>query len=252
MKDTELCPKCHGTGWELYIENGVEYARKCSCGYLDKEIMQSKLEFANIPSAFKDMRLKDFKLSVYRQEESRQIVKFACDAIKYWLDNLEEMESNGKGLFLFSNAKGSGKTRMAASIANELIHERKKLVKFATSIQILNEIKASWHNKDESEEKLLSDLSRAPYLVIDDFGTEVPRDWIGDKFYSIINQRYVDRKPTIFTSNHSLETLQYDERITNRIVEMCFQIPFPEESVRNYIAMQNDEEMLKGLKNGNK
>ena len=72
--------------------------------------------------------------------------------------------------------------------------------------------------------------------------------WINDRFYQIINDRYVNKKVTIFTSNIELEKLQYDDRITNRIKETTYQIHFPEESIRGYIAEKNDRDMIEKLK----
>ena len=87
-------------------------------------------------------------------------------------------------------------------------------------------------------------LSTAEVLIIDDFGVESQAAWINDKLYQIINERYINRKVTIFTSNEPLESLQYDDRITNRIKERTYQIAFPEESVRDHLAEQHQEEML--------
>ena len=138
---------------------------------------------------------------------------------------------------------------MAVSIANELIYEEQVQVKFATSLQILSEIKASWgRDKEFGESKLLDYLSTTTVLVIDDFGTEQVKDWIGERFYQIINNRYVDKKITIFTSNSRLDLLEYDKRIVSRIKERCFQIPFPEESIRDIIAQQNMDELIEGIK----
>lgn len=151
---------------------------------------------------------------------------------------------------MYSRTKGSGKTRMAASIANELIYEKGCQVKFCTSLQILNEIKASWNGENVyTESRLLDFLSTTKVLIIDDFGTEQSdKTWINERFYQIINNRYVDKKVTIFTSNERLENLKYDDRITNRIKERVFQIPFPEESVRNIIARENTKELIRGIK----
>ncbi|PST27701.1 hypothetical protein C7256_29605 [Enterocloster lavalensis] len=218
---------------------------------VERQIMENKLEFANIPAAFKALELKTFRLDVYRQDESRKLIKDACAVIKYYLDNLEDMRKNGMGLYLYSGTKGSGKTRMAASIANELIKTKRLQVKFAGSMQIVNEIKATWDDRDRSESKLLTALASVQVLVIDDFGTELPKDWIGERFYSIINGRYQDKMITIFTSNMSLSDLRYDDRITNRIKERTFQLHFPEESVRDLIAEQNRRELIKGMRGDN-
>lgn len=175
----------------------------------------------------------------------------SCKTIKAWLDNYDTMKDEGQGLYLFSGTKGSGKTMMAACIANELMIEKKEQVKFATSMQIINEIKATWNNGStefNSESQLLANLVTTPVLIIDDFGTEKARDWVSEVFYSIINGRYVDRKVTIFTSNMSLDNLEYDGRITNRIIERAYQVPFPEESVREAIARKKTEELINLLK----
>lgn len=240
------CPKCLNKGRYLVTdENGYEYAKECECGILRRQIMANRLRFANLPESLKDVRLNSFSVSVYRKD--KQTIRNACNAIKYWLDHFEEMKERGMGLYLFSEEKGSGKTRMAASIANELIHEKKVMVKFATSMQIISEIKSSW-NKEHgvSESLLLDQLVTTEVLFVDDFGTEKATDWISEKFYSIINGRYVDKKITIFTSNMSLNDLKYDERITNRIKERNYLIPFPEESIREYIAEHNKAEILGG------
>lgn len=252
LTSRDTCPFCKGTGWEMAIEGGYEVYRECRCGIRQKHIMDSRLSFANIPETFKDMRIQSFDVTAYEDDRSQSKAANIIKAVFYWLDDFDRMQERGMGLYLYSSMKGSGKTRMAASVANELMYGRKIRVKFATSLQILSEIKASWDKRSrengESEDKLLEHLSQAEVLVIDDFGTEAPKDWIGERFYQIINNRYIDRKITIFTSNYSLDKLQYDERITNRIKERAYQIPFPEESVREIAARKNARELINGIK----
>lgn len=245
------CPLCNGSGWIYWRdEEGREYGKRCECGLVERQIMEYKLQFASIPEAFKDLNLRSFRLGVYQREDSRRIIKDTCAAIKYYLDHLDDMRERGMGLYLYSGTKGSGKTRMAASIANELIHVYRMQVKFAGSMQIVNEIKATWDDRTRSESDLLRALSTVQVLIIDDFGTELPKDWIGERFYSIINGRYQDKLITFFTSNMSLPDLRYDDRITNRIRERTFQLPFPEESVREQIAEHNQKALIKGIKGG--
>lgn len=244
------CPICHDTGWELVSDGEQEFCRECRCGIRQRQIMNNRLSFANIPAAFKDVRIGNFDETVYKDANSQNKIHNAILAINYWLDNFDTMQERGMGLYLYSATKGSGKTRMAVSIVNELIYEQKIQVKFATSLQILSEIKSSWNNQDKeyNESKLLNYLSISEILIIDDFGTEQIKDWIEERFYQIINNRYVDKKITIFTSNLRLDLLKYDDRITNRIKERTFQIPFPEESVRDIIARENMNELINGIK----
>ena len=234
------CPVCRGSGWEFVEEDGMSFAKECKCGIRKQEALSKKLRFANIPDAFSEVRMENFREDIYKREDSEMVIKKDLKAVNWWLENIDDMKDQGMGLYMYSSTKGSGKTRMAASIANELIYSNGLSVKFATSVQILNEIKASWNQEDGmSEHQLLEDLSKAEVLIIDDFGIEKVKDWIEEKLYHVINARYINRLITIFTSNLPIENLEYDERITNRIKEKCFPLAFPDESIRDYIADDN-------------
>lgn len=246
-----VCPICHDSGWEECEKDGHKIYRECRCGIRQKQIMKNRLSFADIPESFKNTRLDSFDIAVYEDAKNRIKAETVVKAVNYWLNDFENMNERGMGLYLYSDIKGSGKTKMAVSIANELMYEKHIQVKFATSLQILNEIKASWGKSESqhSESRLLDFLSTTKVLIIDDFGVEkCDKNWINERFYHIINSRYIDRKITIFTSNSRLDLLQYDNRITNRVKERTFQIPFPEESVRDIIAKKNMEELIDGIK----
>jgi DNA replication protein DnaC len=211
--------------------------------------MKNRLRFANIPETFREMTLSNFKFGVYRIPKSKEVINTVVGIIKEYLSSFESQKAIGKGLYIFSNTKGSGKTRMAASLANELMTKHNMQVKFSTSTSIINEIKKTWNKDNEyNESDLLDALSTTPVLIIDDFGTEDVKGWIDEKFYSIINERYQNKKITIYTSNHSLNELKYGERIKSRVKETSYLIPFPEECVRDYIADHDNTEMLNKLR----
>ena len=240
----QICPKCQGSGWELFTdEHGYEVARECSCGILERARFESKLSFAAIPKAYENVRLKEFTTKYYTAD-NKTLAKAIVNTVKYWFENREEMTELGKGLYFWSDVKGCGKTMLATAIANELIHNYKESVKFATSLDILDEIRSTYNhnnrNSEDNESRLLNDLATVKYLVIDDFGTERVTDWVGEKFYQIVNKRYINKKVTFFTSNHDLKTIDYDSRITSRIRERTFIVHFPEQSVREIIAQQED------------
>lgn len=212
--------------------------KECECGIRQKEIQESRLRFASIPETYKDVSFKDITARYYIRPESKKQIKAISDLIKDYLENLDKNTEAGKGIYFWSETKGSGKTMFATAIANELINNYKRSVKFATSLDILDEIRATYDSKEESESRLLDDLVSTDYLVIDDFGTERATDWAGEKFYQIVNKRYINKKVTIYTSNYDLKTLKYDDRISSRIRERTYLVHFPEESVREFIARQ--------------
>lgn len=246
-KDSDICPICGGNEWILRTnEEGLNMAYECQCR--EKNKLKRRLNFANIPESFADMTLKTFRADVYQTVEGRQTIIMACKMIKAYLDAFETAFEKGMGLYLYSATKGSGKTRMAASIANELMHTHDKPVKFAVSTSILAEIKRTWEKESRergyTESQLVDHLIDTPVLVIDDFGMELSSDWAKDKYCHIINERYNSRKVTIYTSNEPLRALKHDERVISRIEERTYQLHFPEESVREQLARQNGQELL--------
>lgn len=242
------CPECGGDGWRWVSDaDGIPYYEECPCGIRKRIILENQLKFAELPNVFKGSNFNDLKSSVYLNAESRKVFSQAAQAVNYWFKNLPDMQKKGIGLYLFSNAKGSGKTKTVCSLANEIMKKYQKPVKFTTSLRILDEIKNTWGDKGNAEGKLIEDLSRTEILIIDDFGADSGKEWINERFYSIINGRYVDRKITIFTSNCQISELKYDERITNRVLERSLEIPFPEESVRAHMAQHIRMEMVQGM-----
>lgn len=110
------------------------------------------------------------------------------------------------GLFI-SGTKGTGKTHLAAAIANQLIQGGTPVI-CMTMIDLLSKIKATFdRGGGASEADILRIYKDVPLLIIDDMGTEQPTDWGLSKIYTIINARYEAYMPTIVTTNYSGEEL---------------------------------------------
>ena len=83
-------------------------------------------------------------------------------------------------------------------------------------------------NETQTEWMVLDEICSVPLLIIDDIGKEYAKkangwSWTQEKTFEIINRRYEDLKPIIFTSNASLEEIaeRLDPAIASRIKEMC-------------------------------
>lgn len=243
------CNTCKDQGFVVYTgDDGYEYARECHCGRIERKRMSGKLSFANIPDIYRGLTMQDFEIKWYAKDDQERAEKVKM-IFRQFLNNYFNI-TPGMGLYVFSGTKGTGKTRMVSILANELI--RKGIdVKFATSGRILDEIKKTWESSYEyTESKLMYDLTTVDILIIDDFGVEKAKDWRNEKFYNIINERYMSKRTTIFTSNYSLEDLErngYDSRIISRIKEVCYMIPFPGDSVRDAKAKDNQMELKKWI-----
>lgn len=65
----------------------------------------------------------------------------------------------------------------------------------------------------------------APFLVLDDLGTEKLSDWVQEKLYAILDWRYGQELPTLVTSNLTLAELAshyraHGPRLASRIAGM--------------------------------
>lgn len=239
-KPCDKCERFNGYYW-VVDEAGNDALKECECGYLKRQRDKSRLKFASIPAIYKNYRLVD--INELYSKNGNDIIKAVSELSKWYIENLDKQKEEGKGLYFWSDKKGSGKTMTMCCIANELC-DRGISVKFATSPQILNEIKASWNREEQiSESELLRQFSTTEILIIDDFGTEQARDWVSERFYQIIDNRYRNNMITLFTSNHEPKNLPYGERITNRVIERSLIIHFPEESVREKISAINNLEV---------
>ena len=161
---------------------------------------------------------------------------------KKYCENADKVLENGIGIYLFGD-KGTGKTRLTACMGNELM-ENYHTVLFTN----FSEIKRSIFKDD----KYIDNISSIDFLFIDDFGTEKIKKgdedlWMQEKIFEVINKRYIDNKPIIFTSNYSLMEMMKErglaERTADRIIEMCEAIKLTGESYRA-TTMRNRERLF--------
>lgn len=112
-----------------------------------------------------------------------------------------EIERNG--LFM-AGGYGTGKTHLAAAIANQLISEGTACI-CMTMIDLLDRIRETYKaaGSDVDEAYILSQYEDVPLLIIDDIGSEQPTEWGVSKIFAIINARYEGYMPTIITTNYS-------------------------------------------------
>lgn len=117
-------------------------------------------------------------------------------------------------------------------------------VKFINTLDFLEMTKKGYRG----EENEIRSLYYASVLVIDDIGVQMSREWVETEFYRLINDRYVNRKPTIYTSNIPIDKLKMDDRITDRIESTTFSVNLPEESIRRKQRQQEKEKLLDEIK----
>ncbi len=119
-----------------------------------------------------------------------------------------DSEPGRNGLFI-TGPKGTGKTHLAAAIANQLMQEGTPVI-CMTMIDLLERIKRTYereqirqYSREISEGSVLDTYKRVQLLIIDDMGKEPATEWAVSKIYAIINARYEAYMPTIITTNYT-------------------------------------------------
>lgn len=223
------CFQQGGSGW--YYENG--YAVECEC--LKQRINQNKKKFAEMPEQLREFKIADYRIDIYDSNGDREVASKAKTICKKFVEEFDTFEKHEKGLYLYSYTKGSGKTRLAVAIGNALIDLYQKRVKFVTTTRVIDEIKASFNPVDKDDFtsiQYMNAITSIDVLILDDIGTEKLSDWVNEKFYEIINQRMLNKKITIFTSNCTVSELKHDDRIKSRINGMSYMVKCPEQDIR--------------------
>ncbi|MFZ3131484.1 MAG: ATP-binding protein [Desulfosporosinus sp.] len=209
------CITCHDRG--IILEGDVAYP--CSCMQTRK--LENQFRNARISRELMKCRLEKFRFDYYTSETKdpthREAASRALDAAKSFVEDCK-LNPHTLGI-LFTGPVGSGKTFLAASIANELM-EAQLQVLFLVVPDLLDELRASY--KSEINEMDLLDSARTvPILILDDLGAHNYTDWTRNRIYSIINYRMNELLPTIITSN--LEINEMDDligmRTTSRIIQ---------------------------------
>ncbi len=151
--------------------------------------------------------------------------------------NFQKFRRDGKGLYIHSVTKGTGKTYLSYCLANEVMARYDVNVKFTSVLEYLDLTKKGYSSAADKEEK--DSILKASVLILDDIGVEVSKEWVNTTLYQLINYRYSNKLITIITSNYPIEQLKVDDRIKDRINSMCLPLHIPEVSIR---AMETDRE----------
>lgn len=113
---------------------------------------------------------------------------------------------------------------LLAELRNSYIEALPTQALFICFTEMLSKIKESYNDQKITEKETIEKYMNVDLLVIDDFLTTKPTEWVIETLYRIINHRYENMKKTIITSNLSLPEIEerlQDQRITSRIDRMC-------------------------------
>lgn len=244
LTPTYKCGICHDTGYVLKKIIVPEYDRSISvnvgepCPNCKGKIWT---EESDIPKIFSEADMSKFRFEEYSQntEDMQKLMT------SFWKD-YEKWELSNKGLFLWSNTKGSGKSFLACCLAVSVREKHRKKIKFITAVDYLQLVKESYKLDHDVPDKLYGYLN-CDLLIIDDLGSEKKGEWQNQELFRLIDRRLCNGKMNIVTSNYPLNGLKCDGRIVDRLGKMCIPVRLPEISIRVNRAQKENEQFIKAI-----
>lgn len=220
-----FCPLC--------MDSGVYVGNRCSCvtALLDKFAVEKLNEQCKI----KLRSFAEFDLGYYPESYSYRGTEINCrekmaENLRFCMDYAKNFGEHSQGLFLFGGT-GLGKTFLSSCIARELL-QKGVSVAFDSIQNYLRDIENEHFGRAEGN--TLQILLNADLTILDDLGSEFSSQFNSASIYNILNSRLNMGKPTVVSTNLSLDELtqKYDDRIISRLTGMFYTLRFIGEDVR--------------------
>ena len=237
--DDQICPHC---GRELeseffefppalkrkYGRTGEWYYHPCTpdCERKNErrewEMMRRDARVASLrEKSGLSKRLRGYTLDSFRITVSNAAGRARLKVEEY-LDAWDENKEVGNGLY-FCGDVGTGKTHLAVAVMIELIKKRRVPGLFVTVPELLDNLRGAYNDPGRNLDEWMDAVKNADFLVLDDLGAEKATEWVRERIFVLVNHRYREQLPTVFTSNIGPKDLaeQLGERTASRIIEMC-------------------------------
>ncbi len=216
------CEHCHGAGYvrfDVPIDD-PKFGRLEACVCRTADIAEgararlfemsrldrlSHLTFEN----FEPKGNKNAKFMTPQDAASLQVAQEAA----------ENFARNPQNWLLIEGGYGCGKTHLAAAIANFAVNQGTPTL-FITVPDLLDTLRFAYSDPETTFEARFEEVRGADLLVLDDFGTQNATGWAQEKLFQIINYRYINKLPTVITTNLMLDEIE--SRIRSRLQDEEF------------------------------
>ena len=160
--------------------------------------------------------LKELTFESFEPRGQKNLGEKQADSLDRAFNQARHFAQNLNGWLLLRGGYGSGKTHLAAGIANFAVGMGVPTL-FLTVPDLLDMLRFSYDSEDTTFERRFDEIRNAPLLVLDDFGSQNATGWAQEKLFQIINFRYINKLPLVVTTNLGLDEI--DARIRSRLTD---------------------------------
>ncbi len=143
----------------------------------------------------------------------------AFNACLAYSEREDLFSAEGRNSLLIFGSYGTGKTHLAAAVANSMT-KRGIPALFGTFSDHLERLRSEF---DGGKRRYLGLMKSTPMLVLDDVGKEKKTEWSTQIMFDVINHRYEHKLPFIITTNLEADPLanHLEGAVYSRMCEVC-------------------------------
>jgi DNA replication protein DnaC len=186
------CPvgECDGSTWILDEETNE--ARPCRC----RDQQQRRAASGGIGTGIG----RRFREVSFEREPIVSLDPVVLRRVRTFIRSLDDNLGSGRGLW-FDGPVGTGKTSLAVLVAKTAKDAGRSYAMYPVPM-LLAEIKRTF-DRDSGDNYLafFRRLCSVDLLVLDDLGAEKQTEWVLEQLYSIVNERWQDRRSIVVTTN---------------------------------------------------
>lgn len=190
--EAQVCPfgECDGSTWVL--DEQTNESRPCRC----REQRVRKAVSGGIGTGIG----RRFLEVSFDREPIVSLDPIVLRQVRAFLRSIEDNFDAGRGLW-FDGPVGTGKTSLAILVAKAAKDAGRSYAVYPVP-RLLAEIKRTF-DRDASDTYLgfFRRLCTVDVLVLDDLGAEKQTEWVLEQLYSIVNERWQDRRSIVVTTN---------------------------------------------------
>ena len=212
LEEKYVCEKCRDKG---YVDGIM-----CDCM---KALLRS-LAYQEVnsrsPLPLENSSFENFELRYYSDAPTqdgripKKQMTLIYDACRRYADDFKKNSPS----ILMSGGTGLGKTHLSLAIASKVIDKGFGVIYGSTPdfITMLERESFSRNGERSMHER----LEECDLLILDDLGTEFSNSFTKSAIYNLINARLTREKPTIISTNLTLQQLSaaYSERLVSRLI----------------------------------
>lgn len=208
------CPHCAGLGYlrrELPLgHQDFGMLEPCICRHaqISGQVHQRLFALSNLH------QLSNLTFENFNPRGRVGLYRYQVDSLERAYNQARIYAENLKGWLVLLGGYGSGKTHLAAAVANFAVSMGVPTL-FITVPDLLDSLRFSYKDEETTFEQRFEEIRSANLLVLDDFGTQNATPWAQEKLFQIINYRYINKLPIVVTSN--LELRDIEGRIRSRL-----------------------------------